>query len=137
MAFLLPAIQSILQNSPPRGQVSVLILSPTRELAMQIATEATQLVSKLKRPIEIHTAYGGTARAQNYKQFVKGDPKILVATPGRLKDYLTEPEARKKLDHMLTLILDEADTMLEAGKHQHATFTTVKILAEHWRRFFT
>lgn len=116
MAFLLPAIQSILQDSPPRGQVSVLILSPTRELAMQIAAEATQLVSKLKRPIEIHTAFGGTARAQRYQQFLQGDPKILVATPGRLKDYLTEREARKKFDHMLTLILDEADTMLEAGK---------------------
>lgn len=117
MAFLLPAIQSILQDSPPRGQVSVLIISPTRELALQIAAEGTQLVSKLKRPIEIHTAYGGTARAKLYQQFVNGDPKILVATPGRLKDYLTEPETRRKFDHMVTLILDEADTMLDAGKY--------------------
>ena len=116
MAFLLPAIQSILQNSPRRGQVSVLILSPTRELAMQIAAEATQLVSKLRRPIEIHTAFGGTNRARYYREFLEGDSKILVATPGRLKDYLTEHEARKKFEHMLTLIVDEADTMLEAGK---------------------
>lgn len=120
MAFLLPAIQSILQNSPPLGQVSVLILSPTRELAMQIAAEATQLVSKLKRPIQIHTAFGGTNRPQHYREFLRGDPKILVATPGRLKDYLTEIEARNKFEHMLTLILDEADTMLEAGKDRHA-----------------
>lgn len=120
MAFLLPAIQSILQNSPPRGQVSVLILSPTRELAMQIAAEAKQLVSKLKRPIQIHTAFGGTKRAQHYQEFVKGDPKIVVATPGRLKDYLTEQDARKRFEDMVTLILDEADAMLEAGKDQHA-----------------
>lgn len=120
MAFLLPAIQSILQNSPPLGQVSVLILSPTRELAMQIAAEATQLVSKLKRPIEIHTAFGGTKRERHYRDFLGGDPKVLVATPGRLKDYLTEPEARQKFEHMLTLIVDEADTMLEAGKDRRA-----------------
>lgn len=114
-AFLLPAIQSLLQNSPRRGQVSVLILSPTRELALQIAAEADQLVSKLKRPVEIHTAFGGTKRAQHYQKFAEGDPKILVATPGRLKDYLSERAARIKFEDMQTLILDEADTMLEAG----------------------
>lgn len=115
IAFLLPAIQSLLRYSPRSGQVSILILSPTRELALQIAAEANQLVSKLKRPIEVHTAFGGTGRAQHYQQFTEGDPKILVATPGRLKDYLTEQPARKKFEDMQTLILDEADTMLEAG----------------------
>lgn len=121
-AFLLPAIQTLLQNSPPRGQVSVLILSPTRELALQIAAEANKLVSKLRRPVEIHTAYGGSARAQHLRTFLEQDPKILVATPGRLKDYLTEQEIRKKFEDMQTLILDEGDMMLEAGTDQHAMF---------------
>jgi ATP-dependent RNA helicase MSS116 len=44
-----------------------------------------------------------------------GAPSILVATPGRLKDYLSEPPTRAKLANIQTLILDEADTMLEKG----------------------
>ena len=95
--------------------MAVLILSPTRELALQIAAEAMKLVSKLKRPIEVHTAFGGTKREQLYQKFIEGDPKILVATPGRLNDYLTEQEAKKKFENMRTLIVDEADTMLDAG----------------------
>lgn len=95
--------------------VSILILSPTRELALQIAKEASQLVAKMKRPLQVHTAFGGTGRAANLAKFINGDPKILVATPGRLKDYLSEKEVRQRFESMQTLILDEADAMLEAG----------------------
>lgn len=56
-------------------------MSPTRELALQIAAEAERLVKKLKRPIEVHTAFGGTAKASSLTAFKRGDPKILVATP--------------------------------------------------------
>lgn len=115
-AFLLPAIQHMLQNSPPRGQVAILILSPTRELALQIAAEAMRLVSRFKRKIAVHTAFGGTAKASNLKEFKQGDPKILVATPGRLNDYLSEFDVRAKFAGMRTLILDEADRMLDAGE---------------------
>ena len=115
-AFLLPAIQNMLQNSPIKGKVAILVLSPTRELALQIAAEASRLVSRLKRHIEVHTAFGGTAKASSLKQFKSGDPKILVATPGRLNDYLSEVDVRDKFSGMLTLVLDEADRMLDAGK---------------------
>jgi hypothetical protein len=115
-AFLLPAIQSLLQNSPPLGEVSMLVLSPTRELALQIAAEATRLVSKMRRPVEVHTAFGGSKRATNQNKFMNGDPKILVATPGRLNDYLRELPTQRKFISLQTLILDEADAMLEAGK---------------------
>lgn len=94
----------------------MLVLSPTRELALQIAAEATRLVSKMRRPVEVHTAYGGIKRATNLKRFMEGDPKILVATPGRLNDYLSELPTRRKFISLQTLILDEADAMLEAGK---------------------
>ena len=61
-AFLLPAIQNSLhQPSPRKGQVAILVLSPTRELALQIAAEAERLVSRLMRPFQVHTAFGGTA----------------------------------------------------------------------------
>lgn len=104
-----------MQSPPPRGHISTLILSPTRELALQIADEATQLLASSQRPIEVHTAFGGTKRATLLNRFKTGDPKILVATPGRLKDYLSEKDVRAKFQSMQTLILDEADAMLEAG----------------------
>ena len=85
IAFLLPAIQKLLKGGPRRGQVAILVLSPTRELALQIAAEAERLVTSpscQQRPIQIHTAFGGTGRASNLNKFRSGNPTILVATPG-------------------------------------------------------
>lgn len=117
LAFLLPALHCLLQghSAPPRGQVAILIITPTRELAQQIAKSCDQLTSQLARPLECHIAVGGTARASALSRFMKGAPSILVATPGRLKDYLSEPETAEKLSNIQTLVLDEADTMLETG----------------------
>ncbi|KAA6416076.1 MAG: ATP-dependent RNA helicase mss116 [Lasallia pustulata] len=116
IAFLIPALQSLLTSRPvQREQVAVLILSPTRELALQIAKECDQLTSHLPNRIACHTAYGGTARASNMKKFLQGSPTVLVATPGRLKDYLTEKQAVGRFADIRTLILDEADTMLAQG----------------------
>ena len=115
-AFLLPAVQNTLQQPPPKGQVSVLVLSPTRELALQIASEGERLVSRLKRPIDIHTAFGGTPIFTPLNKFKTGNPTVLVATPGRLTDYLSDPDVTLKFKSMRTLILDEADRMLDQGK---------------------
>lgn len=105
----------MMQTSPSRGQVSILILSPTRELAIQTATEATRLLASCRRPITVQAAFGGLKRTGMMNRFKEGDPKILVATPGRLKDYLAVEELRLRFQSMQTLILDEADAMLEAG----------------------
>lgn len=133
VAFFLPALHSLLNSPPlPHGQVGILVISPTRELALQIAKECDQLTSQMSRPLECHTAFGGmylapqlnwkvdtdfagTARASNLNKFMRGAPSILVATPGRLLDYLSEPATAAKLSNIQTLILDEADTMLESG----------------------
>lgn len=116
LAFLLPALHCLLQNpSAPLGQVAILIITPTRELAQQIAKECDQLTSQLAKPIECHIAVGGTARASAHSRFMKDAPSILVATPGRLKDYLSEAPTARKLANIQTLVLDEADTMLETG----------------------
>ncbi|CRG82930.1 hypothetical protein PISL3812_00277 [Talaromyces islandicus] len=118
LAFLLPALHCLLQghySAPPRGQVAILIITPTRELAQQIAKACDQLTSQLATPLECHIAVGGTARALSLKRFMNGAPSILVATPGRLKDYLSEAPTAEKLSDIKTLILDEADTMLEKG----------------------
>ena len=117
LAFLLPALHCLLQNisSVPRGQVAILIVTPTRELAQQIAKECDQLTSQLATPLECHIAVGGTARASTLAKFMKGAPSILVATPGRLNDYLGETATARKFSKIQTLVLDEADTMLESG----------------------
>lgn len=116
LAFLLPSLHCLLQgHSAPRGQVAILIITPTRELAQQIAKSCNQLTSQLATPLECHIAVGGTARASAHSRFMKGAPSILVATPGRLKDYLSEKATAEKLSSIQTLILDEADTMLETG----------------------
>ena len=116
VAFLLPAIQNLLSgNAPPRGKVGILIICPTRELALQIAKEAHGVTACLPRKMETHTAFGGTSRASNLKAFMNGNPTILVATPGRLDDILGEEEVRERFTHVKTVVLDEADQMLDAG----------------------
>ncbi|PNS19164.1 hypothetical protein CAC42_1900 [Sphaceloma murrayae] len=117
VAFLLPTLHTLLASPSrqPRGQVAILIISPTRELALQIAKECDQLTSQVSPKLECHTAYGGSNRASHLNRFMGGNPSILVATPGRLKDYLSEAPIAKKFSNIRTLILDEADTMLESG----------------------
>ena len=73
------------------------------------------MVARLSNPLQVHTAFGGTARASNLNKFQRGDPKILVATPGRLNDYLEDGDISAKFKGMKTLILDEADRMLDQG----------------------
>ncbi|KAE9971000.1 hypothetical protein EG328_005927 [Venturia inaequalis] len=116
IAFLLPALQNLLTGPKlPHGQVGILIISPTRELAVQIAEECDRLTASLPTHVDCHTAFGGTAKAASLKRFMKGNPAVLVATPGRLLDYLSDPSVRKKFTGIRTVILDEADTMLESG----------------------
>ncbi|PYH44752.1 DEAD/DEAH box helicase [Aspergillus saccharolyticus JOP 1030-1] len=119
VAFLLPALHRLVKGdiAVARGQVAVLIITPTRELAQQIAKTCDQLTSQLtgRDRIECHVAVGGTAKATALRKFHSGDPKVLVATPGRLKDYLGDEECALKLKDVKTAVLDEADTMLEVG----------------------
>ncbi|KAF2854186.1 ATP-dependent RNA helicase MSS116 mitochondrial precursor [Plenodomus tracheiphilus IPT5] len=116
VAFLVPAIQNLLAgNMPPRGKVAILVVCPTRELALQIAKECNGVTACLPHKMECHTAFGGTSRASNLKAFLNGSPTVLVATPGRLDDILGEEMVREKFSHLKTVILDEADQMLDAG----------------------
>ncbi|KAK1068073.1 hypothetical protein LTR74_005973 [Friedmanniomyces endolithicus] len=116
IAFLLPSLHSVLTSQNSRaGDVRILIVSPTRELAMQIKAECDMLTSELRPAVECHTAFGGTAKDRYLKAFLNGKPTVLVATPGRLNDYLSDRYVAEKFNNLHTLILDEADTMLEAG----------------------
>lgn len=96
------------------SSVGALILSPTRELAAQIAVEAEKLSNYFK-DFGVHLLVGGESRRAQLKKL--GGPKdIIVATPGRLKDLLQENLGlREAVSCTETFILDEADTMLAMG----------------------
>lgn len=107
-AFLLPIIQRLMER--PRPGVRVLIIAPTRELALQIETSYGQLAPK-KSPRCV-AVIGGTGMERQREALRRG-AGVLIATPGRLLDHLE----RKSLDlsHVEVLVLDEADRMLDMG----------------------
>lgn len=112
LAFLLPAIQSALEACRiGDGTVPTLILTPTRELALQIAAEAKALTTRLPR-FKVGISIGGTNKNTEAKNLAS---TILVATPGRLIDHLSDPRVRNLLSRLQTLVLDEADRMLDMG----------------------
>jgi ATP-dependent RNA helicase MSS116, mitochondrial len=98
-----------------KESVGCLILSPTRELATQIANEAIRLLYHF-RTFEVRLIVGGAGRNQQIRDFISGRKDIVVATPGRMIDLLeSEEEFRKGLSRAQTLILDEADTLMDMG----------------------
>lgn len=107
-AFGIPISQTI---DTREKKAQVLILSPTRELAMQTSKVLTQLL-QYKSNARIATIYGGV---NIQKQFtaLRRHPQIIIATPGRLLDHLSRRTV--KLDHIKTVVLDEADRMLDMG----------------------
>ncbi|MGF7433304.1 ATP-dependent RNA helicase SrmB [Pasteurella bettyae] len=126
-AFLLPAIQHLL-DYPRRkpGAPRILILTPTRELAMQVAQQAEELAQFTN--LSIATITGGVAY-QNHGEIFNKNQDIVVATPGRLLQYIKEENFDCRAVEIL--ILDEADRMLQMGFGQDAE----KISAEtRWRK---
>lgn len=111
IAFLIPAIESLLRSN--NGLVSILAISPTRELVLQIAAEAEKLLQRFPN-IHVATAIGGTNKDTEARKIFKGC-QILVATPGRLLDHLSEEHMQHQLSGVNTLVLDEADRMLDMG----------------------
>lgn len=89
LAFLIPTLERLAAIPPAqrRGAVSALVLSPTRELAQQIADEGARLL-RFHAGFRIQVMYGGTNVNRDIKEFTQRTPDILVATPGRLNDHL-------------------------------------------------
>jgi superfamily II DNA/RNA helicase len=109
-AFILPALNRLRAPAPGRGP-RVLILVPTRELAMQVALESAKY-SKHMPHIKTVCIYGGMPYPLQNKQLAK-PYDILVATPGRLIDHIER--GRIQLSRIQVLVLDEADRMLDMG----------------------
>ncbi|WP_026886524.1 DEAD/DEAH box helicase [Clostridium beijerinckii] len=107
LAFLLPLLENINSES---NEIQALILTPTRELAIQITNEASKL--KEFNNINILPTYGGKDIASQLKK-LNNNIHLIIATPGRLLDHLE----RKTIDlsKLKTFILDEADQMLLMG----------------------
>lgn len=110
-SFLLPAIQHII-DFPRRfgGQARVLVLTPTRELASQIHRYASHLATDLDLNIAIVT--GGVPYGPQ-EEALQGNVDILVATPGRLMEYLDK--GKFNAEEVEILVIDEADRMLDMG----------------------
>ncbi|KAK9494170.1 P-loop containing nucleoside triphosphate hydrolase protein [Lipomyces doorenjongii] len=123
VAFMIPVIQCVYDILSEREDVErrirkpvALVVSPTRELAYQISDEAKKLCSIIplaERPV-IKTVVGGVSRRmEEQKVFRKGGVDILVATPGRLLDYLKEDPQRFR--NVQIKVYDEADRLLDQG----------------------
>ncbi|PFH63118.1 hypothetical protein XA68_17762 [Ophiocordyceps unilateralis] len=114
VAFLLPALQTLInQNRGPDAGISLLVISPTRELALQIADEANKLLQRLPK-YRIRVAIGGTNRTKENQQILSGCD-VLIATPGRLIDHMSDEPILSAFRHLDTLVLDEADRLLDMG----------------------
>jgi ATP-dependent RNA helicase RhlE len=107
-AFLLPIAHQLIDR--PRGTTRVLVLTPTRELALQILEDLRDLTAHTR--LRGAAVYGGVGMAPQVKAFRDG-VDFLIATPGRLLDHFRSPYA--KLDGLEYLVLDEADRMLDMG----------------------
>ena len=108
-AFGIPAVEGITEND--RRSVAVLILCPTRELAMQ-ACEEIRKFSKFKRYVKACAVYGGASMERQIMDLKRG-ANIVIGTPGRVMDHIRRRTL--KLDNLRTIILDEADEMLYMG----------------------
>ena len=119
-AFGIPMVEHV---DPQSDQVQGLILAPTRELAVQIRDELRDLCA-FREGVRIVCLYGGQPIDKQITQ-LKNRPQIVVATPGRLMDHMKRRTVR--LDGVQTVVLDEADRMLDMGFIQGVTRILDKI----------
>ncbi|TQS37341.1 hypothetical protein Golomagni_02189 [Golovinomyces magnicellulatus] len=97
----------------PGKNISLLVISPTRELALQIAKEARQLLRRFPK-YSVCVSIGGTNKTTEQNKVLSACD-ILIATPGRLLDHLSEAKFAEKFNMLDTLVLDEADRLLDMG----------------------
>lgn len=121
-AFVLPIIQKLKTKN---NREKVLIIAPTRELAQQIQGEFREFAEGL----QLYTALcvGGLGIWPQIKELRRG-VSVVIGTPGRLKDLIDQGEL--KLDNTSTLVLDEADRMLDMGFSQDINFIISKLPIE-------
>lgn len=109
-AFALPMIHRLVQNRNKQPNVSCIVLAPTRELAVQVA----KAIKTYGKPvgIDVLAVYGGTGYSEQIRTIRRG-VDVIVATPGRCLDLINK--GKLPLDGVTTVVLDEADEMLDMG----------------------
>ena len=114
-AFLINTITDLIKHPIEderfMGEARALIMAPTRELAIQIADDATQLVKYTD--LKVHCLVGGMDYGKQLQRMQKHHCDILVGTPGRLLDFANNRDLY--LDQVEVLVIDEADRMLDMG----------------------
>ncbi|KAL2060905.1 hypothetical protein VTL71DRAFT_8957 [Oculimacula yallundae] len=124
LGFLIPTIQNILRKSPDlavrkrysrarASDIRAIIISPTRELAEQIAVEAEKLCDNTD--LRVQVAVGGNSKRSMLQKTVREGCHLLVGTPGRLQDLLEDEYSGVRAPNLTTLVLDEADRLLDDG----------------------
>ncbi|ROW04997.1 hypothetical protein VSDG_00081 [Cytospora chrysosperma] len=123
LGFLVPTISRIIEKDPSLGSrspqqaraddIRAIIISPTRELAEQIGTEARKLCRHTG--VKVQTAVGGMNKAMMLRKTRSEGCHLLVATPGRLFDLLSDEYSGIDAPNVQALVLDEADRMLDVG----------------------
>lgn len=106
-AFGIPLIEKI---DPKNPNVQALIIAPTRELAIQVSEEIYKI--GYDKRVKLLSVYGGQEIGRQIRA-LKNRPQIIVGTPGRIQDHINRRTL--KLDDVQTLVLDEADEMLNMG----------------------
>ncbi|MEW5304922.1 MAG: hypothetical protein WDW36_007498 [Sanguina aurantia] len=131
--FLLPALVAIKgAKADPHKGPTVLVLAPTRELARQIQEEAQKFGGSLG--IRVSCLYGGAPRHAQGREISQG-PHLVIATPGRLLDFVESGELQ--LGQVSYLVLDEADRMLDMGFEQQITSLVRFLPKERQTVFFS
>ncbi|KAJ4295488.1 hypothetical protein N0V90_007501 [Kalmusia sp. IMI 367209] len=125
LGFLVPIVQRIIQHDPKLGErsrgykrakpddIRAIIISPTRELAEQIAVEAKKLTQGTG--LIVQTAVGGTQKRQMLMKTQREGCHLMIGTPGRLNDIFSDPYSGVKAPKLNALVMDEADRLLDQG----------------------
>ncbi len=110
-AFLIPVFEGLNEE---QKEVQVVILTPTRELALQIYKVASQIASHYDGHIDIRKFVGGSDRDSEITKLEKSQPQIVIGTPGKVSDLALKSNVLK-IYTAKTFILDEADMALDTG----------------------
>jgi ATP-dependent RNA helicase RhlE len=131
-AFAIPILQILHEQKPLAPGIKVLILTPTRELAIQIGES---FVSYGKFTGIRHTVIFGGVSQMNQTNALRRGVDVLIATPGRLLDLMTQGYIR--LDQLQIFVLDEADRMLDMGFIHDVKKVIAKLPAKRQTLFFS
>ena len=129
-AFGIPLLEKI---DPKNKKLQAIVLCPTRELAIQVAEEIRNL-AKYMHGIKVLPIYGGQEIVKQIRS-LKSGTQLVIGTPGRVMDHMRRKTM--KMDHVHTIVLDEADEMLNMGFREDIETILEGIPQEHQTVLFS